>query len=29
MEIAEYIGLFLVLALVIFANGNDIVKLFR
>ena len=29
MEIAEYIGLALVLALVIFANGNDIVKLFR
>ena len=29
MEIAEYIGLFLVLALVIFANGNDIIKLFR
>ena len=29
MEIAEYIGLILVLALVIFANGNDIVKLFR
>ena len=29
MEIAEYIGLFLVLALVLFANGNDIIKLFR
>ena len=29
MEIAEYIGLALVLALVIFANGNDIIKLFR
>ena len=29
MEIAEYIGLALVLALVLFANGNDIVKLFR
>ena len=29
MEIAEYIGLFLVLALVVFANGNDIIKLFR
>lgn len=29
MEIAEYIGLFLVLALVIFANGNDIIKLFK
>ncbi len=29
MEIAEYIGLILVLALVIFANGNDIIKLFR
>ena len=29
MEIAEYIGLFIVLALVVFANGNDIIKLFR
>ena len=29
MEIAEYIGLALVLALVLFANGNDIIKLFR
>ena len=29
MEIAEYIGLALVLLLVIFANGNDIIKLFR
>ncbi|MCF0200132.1 MAG: site-2 protease family protein, partial [Bacteroidales bacterium] len=29
MEIAETIGLFLVLALLIFANGNDIIKLFR
>ena len=29
MEIAEYIGLFIVLALVIFANGNDIIKLFK
>lgn len=29
MEIAEYIGLALVLALVIFANGNDIIKLFK
>ena len=29
MEIAEYIGLVIVLALVIFANGNDILKLFR
>ena len=29
MEIAEYIGLFLVLALVLFANGNDIIKLFK
>ena len=29
MEIAEYIGLFLVLALLIFANGNDIIKLFK
>ena len=29
MEIAEYIGLVLVLALVLFANGNDIIKLFR
>lgn len=29
MEIAEYIGLALVLALVLFANGNDVIKLFR
>ena len=29
MEIAEYIGLALVLALVLFANGNDIIKLFK
>ncbi|MBQ3709884.1 MAG: RIP metalloprotease RseP [Bacteroidales bacterium] len=29
MEIAEYIGLAIVLALVLFANGNDIIKLFR
>jgi len=29
MEIAEYIGLALVFALMIFANGNDIIKLFR
>ncbi len=29
MEIAEYIGLALVLALVIFANCNDIIKLFK
>lgn len=29
MEIAEYIGLAIVLGLVIFANGNDIIKLFR
>jgi hypothetical protein len=29
MEIAEYIGLVLVLALLLFANGNDIIKLFR
>ena len=29
MEIAEYIGLALVLALLLFANGNDIVKLFK
>jgi len=29
MEIAEYIGLVLVLALVLFANGNDIIKLFK
>jgi regulator of sigma E protease len=29
MEIAEYIGLAIVLALVIFANGNDIIKLFK
>ena len=29
MEIAEYIGLFLVLALILFANGNDVIKLFK
>lgn len=29
MEIAEYIGLILVLALVIFANANDVIKLFK
>ena len=29
MEIAEYIGLILVFALIIFANGNDIIKLFK
>lgn len=29
MEIAQYIGLFIVLALVILANGNDILKLFN
>ena len=29
MEIAETIGLFLVLALVILANGNDIIRLFK
>ena len=29
MEIAEYIGLALVLALVLFANGNDVIKLFK
>ncbi len=28
MEVAQYIGLFIVLALVILANGNDILKLF-
>lgn len=28
MEVAQYIGLFIVLALVIFANGNDILRLF-
>ena len=29
MEIAETIGLFLVLALVVLANGNDIIRLFK
>ena len=29
MEIAEYIGLILVMALILFANGNDIIKLFK
>lgn len=28
MEIAQYIGFFLLLALLIFANGNDVIKLF-
>ena len=29
MEVAQYIGFALLLALLIYANGNDIVKLFR
>jgi regulator of sigma E protease len=29
MEIAQSIGLFLLLALLIFANGNDILRLFK
>ena len=29
MEVAETIGLILVLGLLIFANGNDIIKLFK
>ena len=29
LEVAQYIGMILILALVIFANGNDIYKLFR
>ena len=29
MEVAETIGLILVLGLVILANGNDIIRLFR
>ena len=29
LQIAQYIGLFLLLALMLFANGNDIYKLFR
>ena len=29
LEIAQYIGLFLLLALMLFANGNDIYKLFK
>ena len=29
LEVAQYIGMALILALVIFANGNDIYKLFR
>ena len=28
LEIAQYIGLFLLLALMLYANGNDIYKLF-
>jgi hypothetical protein len=29
MEVAEMVGLFIVLGLVILANGNDIIRLFR
>jgi regulator of sigma E protease len=29
MEVAQYIGLVLILALLIFANGNDIYKFFK
>ena len=29
LEIAQYIGLFLLLALMLFANGNDIYRLFK
>ena len=29
LEIAQYVGLFLLLALMLFANGNDIYKLFK
>ncbi len=29
MEVAQYVGLFIILALVIYANGNDIIKLLR
>ena len=29
LEVAQYIGMILILALVLFANGNDIYKLFR
>lgn len=29
LTIAQYIGMFLLLSLILFANGNDIVKLFR
>ena len=29
LEVAQYIGMALILALVLFANGNDIYKLFR
>lgn len=29
LEIAQYIGLLLILALVLFANGNDIYRLFK
>ena len=29
LEVAQYIGLFLLLALMLFANGNDIYRLFK
>ena len=29
LQIAQYVGLFLLLALMLYANGNDIYKLFR
>jgi len=29
MEYAQYVGMALLLALLVFANGNDIVKLFK
>ena len=29
LEVAQYIGLLLILALLVFANGNDIYKLFN
>ena len=28
MEYAQYVGMFLLLALLLFANGNDVVRLF-
>ena len=29
LEYAQYVGMFILLALLLFANGNDIIKLFK